>query len=166
MTYNYIFFLTQNKTIYLIRNLHMQVFIAVIACANPWLKWMITILWKLNEFPQIWFIVSKKTTVKCAYEFPFIDGATYFTEVLSAALSIGSLSYPGTGQEVSLAVAGSRGYSYRHPFTHFPLDKMAAISQIIFSVAFSLVKNFDILQESHWSLFLGIQLTITQEWFG
>ena len=49
--------------------------------------------------------------------------------------------------------------------THFPLDKMATISQTIFSDAFSLMKTFVFLSKFHWSLFLRVQLTMTQHWF-
>ena len=49
--------------------------------------------------------------------------------------------------------------------THLPLDKMDAISQTIFSDAFSWMKKFDFWLKFHWSLFLRVQLTITQHWF-
>ena len=49
--------------------------------------------------------------------------------------------------------------------THLPLDKMAASSQTIFSDAFSWMKNFVFWLKFHWSLFLRVQLTITQHWF-
>ena len=51
-----------------------------------------------------------------------------------------------------------------HAFTHLPLDKMAAISQTIFSDAFSWTKNFVFRFEFHWSLFTRVQLTIFQHW--
>ena len=46
--------------------------------------------------------------------------------------------------------------------THLPLDKMAAISQAIFSDAFSWMKIFIFWSKFHWNLFLRVQLTITQ----
>ena len=49
--------------------------------------------------------------------------------------------------------------------THLPLDKMAAFSQAIFSDAFSRMKSCFFWLKFHWSLFLGVQLTITQHWF-
>ena len=45
-----------------------------------------------------------------------------------------------------------------------PLDKMAAISQKIFSDAFLWMKSFVFWFKFHWSLFLGVQLTITRHW--
>ena len=45
-------------------------------------------------------------------------------------------------------------HHYR-PLTHPPLDKMAAISQRIFSDAFSWMKSFAFWLKFHWSLFLG-----------
>ena len=49
--------------------------------------------------------------------------------------------------------------------THLPRDKMAAISQTIFSDAFSWMKNCLFWLKFHWSLFLRIYLTTTQHWF-
>ena len=42
---------------------------------------------------------------------------------------------------------------------------MAAISQSIFSNAFSWMKSFVFWFNFHWSLFLRVQLTISQHWF-
>ena len=49
--------------------------------------------------------------------------------------------------------------------THVPPDKMAAISQTIFSDALSWMKSFVFWLKFHWSLFLRVQLTIFQHWF-
>ena len=49
--------------------------------------------------------------------------------------------------------------------THLPLDKMAAISQMIFSYTFSWIKSSVFWKNFHWSLFIRVQLTITQPWF-
>ena len=46
-----------------------------------------------------------------------------------------------------------------------PLDKMAAISQMIFSDEFLWKKISVFWLLFHWSLFLRVQLTITQYWF-
>ena len=51
------------------------------------------------------------------------------------------------------------------PLTHLPLDKMAAISQTIFSDAFSLIKSFEFWLIFHRSLLLKVQQTMTQHWF-
>ena len=48
--------------------------------------------------------------------------------------------------------------------THLPLDKMAAISGTIFSDAFSWMNSFAFWLKFHWSLFLSVQLRITQCW--
>ena len=48
--------------------------------------------------------------------------------------------------------------------THLPLDKMASIWQKIFSDAFSYMKTFAFWLQFHWSLFLRVQLRITQHW--
>ena len=44
-------------------------------------------------------------------------------------------------------------------------DTMDAISQTIFSNAFSWMKMYEFRLEFHWSLFLRVQLTIFQHWF-
>ena len=46
-----------------------------------------------------------------------------------------------------------------------PFGKMAAISRTIFSYAFSWTKGFVIWLKFHRSLFLRVNLTITQHWF-
>ena len=49
--------------------------------------------------------------------------------------------------------------------THLPLDKMAAIFLTMFSNAYPWMKTFVFWLKLHWSLFLRVQLTITQDWF-
>ena len=49
--------------------------------------------------------------------------------------------------------------------THWGGDKMAAIFQTTFSNGFSWMKMYDFRLTFHWSLFLGVQLTILQHWF-
>ena len=49
--------------------------------------------------------------------------------------------------------------------THLPLDKMAAISQTIFSRCIFVNEKFCILIEISVKVFLRVQLTITQHWF-
>ena len=46
-----------------------------------------------------------------------------------------------------------------------PLNKMPAVSQTIFSDAFSWMKIFVLWLKFHWGLFLRVELTITQHWF-
>ena len=46
-----------------------------------------------------------------------------------------------------------------------PLDKMASVSQTVFSDAFLWMKSFVFRLKFHWSLFLRVQLTITHHWF-
>ena len=48
---------------------------------------------------------------------------------------------------------------------HLSLDKMAVILQTTFPNIFSWMKNFVFWFEFHWSLFLWVQLTISQHWF-
>ena len=56
--------------------------------------------------------------------------------------------------------------SNNHPaLTHLSLDKMAAISQTVFSNAFTWMKMYELRLKFHWSLFLRVQMGITQHWF-
>ena len=48
---------------------------------------------------------------------------------------------------------------------HLPLDKMAAISQMIFSDALLWMKIFVFWLKFHWSLFLSFQMTKAEHWF-
>ena len=50
-------------------------------------------------------------------------------------------------------------------FNAYPLDKMAAISQTVFSDEFSWMKRFEFWLKFHWQFSLRVQLTITQRWF-
>ena len=55
------------------------------------------------------------------------------------------------------------GLLSRYPFFNSsPLNKMATISQIIFPDVFSWMKSFVFSLKFYWSLFLRVQLTITQ----
>ena len=49
--------------------------------------------------------------------------------------------------------------------THWGRDKMAAISQTTFSSEFSWMKMYEFRLRFQWSLFLGVQATISQHWF-
>ena len=49
--------------------------------------------------------------------------------------------------------------------THWGWDKMAAIFQTTFSNGFSWMKMYEFRLTFHWSLFLGVQLTIFQHRF-
>ena len=50
------------------------------------------------------------------------------------------------------------------PIFNPPADKTTAISQTIFSNAFSWMKMFWFRLQFHWGLFLMVQLTILQQW--
>ena len=49
--------------------------------------------------------------------------------------------------------------------THLPLDKIAAIWQMVFSDTFSWMKMYESWWRFHWILFLRAQLIIYQHWF-
>ena len=57
-------------------------------------------------------------------------------------------------------------HHYHHlPLTHWGRDKMAAISQTTFSNEFSWMIMYEYRLKCHWSLFIMVQLTISQHWF-
>ena len=60
--------------------------------------------------------------------------------------------------------SGLSGANYIGINSH-PLDKMAAISQPTDSNEFLWMKMFVFWSKFHWSLFLRVQLTISQHWF-
>ena len=49
--------------------------------------------------------------------------------------------------------------------THLPLDKIAAVSQMIFSDTFSWMEMYELRLKFHWRLFLSVLLTISQNLF-
>ena len=49
--------------------------------------------------------------------------------------------------------------------THWDRDKMAAIFQTTFSIAFSWVKMYEFRIRFHWNWLLRVKLTIFQHWF-
>ena len=64
-----------------------------------------------------------------------------------------------------IAWKGQRPLKYKN-LTHTPgMTKMFVISHTMFSSSFFVNWTFCILIQFHWSLFLGIQLKITQFWF-
>ena len=63
------------------------------------------------------------------------------------------------------------GLQYRTPqygqqLTHSGRGKVATMSQTTFWSAFSWIKIYKFRLKFHWNLFLGVQLTIFQHWFG
>ena len=56
--------------------------------------------------------------------------------------------------------------SYDHrPLKHWGRNKMAAILQTSFSIAFPWTKTFEFWMICHWNVFLRVSLTIWQHWF-
>ena len=56
------------------------------------------------------------------------------------------------------------GTHRRQHLSHWGRDKMTAVSQTTLSNGFSWMKMLE-FRRFHWSLFLGVQLTIIQHWF-
>ena len=98
--------------------------------------------------------LSSYVRISCLFsEVVEVSEVIYVRNLTKESDSIGTCLVAGITRQVTC------------PLTHLSLDKMAAISQTIFWDAFSWMKNFVFLSKFHWSLFLGVQLTITQHWF-
>ena len=68
--------------------------------------------------------------------------------------------FTGSGSIVWLSSGGGGELQ----MNHLPRDKLAAISQTRNSGAFLWLQNFVFWIKFHWSLFVRVQLTITQRW--
>ena len=71
----------------------------------------------------------------------------------------------GPGQGLSTITRPLFKLIFKNCLTHLPLDKMASISQLILWDAFAWVTSFVFWLKFHWSLFLIVQLTMSQYWF-
>ena len=78
-----------------------------------------------------------------------------------------SLNFGAFSQERWPATAKVGHFFYSHPssLTHWGRDKMAAIFQTTFPNEFSWLKMYEYRVKFHWSLFLRVQLIISQHWF-
>ena len=72
-----------------------------------------------------------------------------------------------TSTWISVSIDSSNGLlpNGTKPLTHSSHDKMAAISQMTFSNAFSWMKMCEFRLTFHWSLFLRVKLTKFHHWF-
>ena len=121
----------------------------------------IMLLWISFDF---FFLGYKKQTILWAYNFFFhLLNACGFG--FGSFLTIFIYIYLGLSAILWHLQPLLIHYHWRHSINSFPLDKMAAISQTIFSDAFSWMKSFVLLLKFHWSLFSRVQLIINQHWF-
>ena len=81
-------------------------------------------------------------------------------DIFSYAENVSMLRYHHVVRRLTASGTSQSGI-----LTHLPLDKMASISQTTFSNAFSWMINLILRFKFHWSLFLRVQLIITQHWF-
>ena len=98
-------------------------------------------------------------------------------KLLSKIREISVKLTPGECHKTSLMVSqhcfSGESYLYllvaacwcRYLLTHWGRDKMAAVSQTMFSNIFSWMKMYEFRLKFHWSLFLRFQLTIFKHWF-
>ena len=68
-------------------------------------------------------------------------------------------------KQIYLKISSAKCQPFCQGIFSSPVDKMAAVSKTIFSVAFSWMKRFVFWLKFHWSLFLRVQITIFHHWF-
>ena len=116
---------------------------------NHWNNWLLPVMVAalvrvvLTCCPQLLRPVKLDLFFHCAFERPSAPGNTN-SLIICTALYI-DLDFQGS-----------------ELLTHWGRDKMAAIFQTTFSNGFSWMKIYEFRLTFHWSLFLGVQLTIFQ----
>ena len=121
-----------------------------IISASPRIKWSIciistTIPWYVSSW-YCFIIIPEYDGNKQNMMMPWLGNAFHMTGPLLGILPVTSFC--------SLLL------------THWGWDKMAVIFQTTFSDAFSWMKIYELWLIFHWALFLRVQLTIFQHWFG
>ena len=76
-----------------------------------------------------------------------------------------SIKWPVIWNAIAQMWHNCNGCRYRYVLTHWGWDKMTAILQATHSNGFSLIKLLELQLRFHWSLFLRVQLTISQHCF-
>ena len=87
----------------------------------------------------------------------FTDGKSPLVQVISWCSSKRHLAFTWTN--------AAQDHQHNAILAHLHLNKMAAISQMTFSNASSSIKNLQFVFKFQWSLFLRVQLTISEHWF-
>ena len=94
------------------------------------------------------------------------DECTLYCRLSSAGYMYKIINAIRCSASTFMYVEETGGSTQQPNINSFPLDKMATFSQTVFSDAFSLIKSFLFGLTFPWSLFLRVQLTIAQHWFG
>ena len=110
-----------------------------------------------------WSQPITKTSLHTYFRFLFNHIYIYHIHILTPFGPHWVFRCPNTWQCKSIGRADNNLNMFS--LTHWGLDKMDAISQTTFSSAFSWMKMFEFRLKFHWSLFLRVQLTISQHWF-
>ena len=123
-------------------------------CISQWVPKLLSCMMSLKIILlELLSHLSRGSELMCQYRmFSFI------------AIPVDALTLNDT-KTAECGQASSRHIGDHTELTHLPRDKVAAISQTIFSNAFSWMKNFVFWIKFHWSMFLRVQLTIAQHWF-
>ena len=140
---------------------------------NKW-KNVILMCYKLCS-PSHWPCHGLQLWVKYKYWHWYIISYFYFLYVFPVVpknvncdyllLILVVFLHAASSDRLLLHAGTDNGVWRRTCFNSSPLDKMAAVSQTIFSDAFPWMKNFIFWLKFHWSLFLRVHLTIIQHWF-
>ena len=125
--------------------------------AHDRVSWRLKTLWQLDcLFYSLFKLPTKITSMFC------ITGPLWGESIESVILFTCSVTWRFHGHPKSGTSPVTHGT--QSTLNHFPLDKMAAVSQTTFSSAFSWMKSL-VLWISLDLFPKGTQLTITQHWF-
>ena len=126
---------------------------------NPGSRWwfLFVILNKLSSCQ--WFEARG-----CLYDVTVMTGISVAALLMGAVPGIYDTITAPTGKTLHSNKSGPTSQltkTFKLTLTHLPLDKMTAFSV----TAFQWMKSFVFWLKFHWSLFLMIQLAISQHWF-
>ena len=118
--------------------------------------------WQWNNSDLLctwWSFYCVCGSVQISYN-PYSSGFLYWLSTWDPFCQHGFILIPGTCTTKKFPCQNLS------QLTHCGRDKMAANSQTTLSNAFSWMKISEFWLKFHWSLFVSVQLTIFQHWFG
>ena len=119
------------------------------------------------RYRRMWNVINVMQDVPCSEKIHYniwrIKYAVIVTGTLSVLLAVG-VGNPQKTSDFTMETPSNIAFMVSLS-THWGRDKMDAISQTTFSNAFSWMKMSEYRLKFHWSLFLRVQLTISQYWF-
>ena len=124
--------------------------------------WMTAALWETDPY-----LLMSTYSNQCKFTLGVLKTDLTFihmSEIYQPLIYKFTVSTWSASHHVMLWVPLSQPPSWPITLIHLHQDKMTTISQMIYSDAFSWMTSFVFWLKFHWSLFLRVQLTITQHW--